>query len=300
MPHQEFERHRPRLFALAYRMLGTRAEAEDVVQDVYLRWHEADHAALASAEAWLVTVATRAAIDRLRAAQRERAHYVGPWLAEPIALDALPHPRPGPAQQYEFAQDVSLAFLAVLERLGPEERAAFLLHEVFDCNYQDIAAMLGKSAAACRQMVHRARDRVRAERPRFTVSPERHRALLARFAAAAQLGEMDALRALFAEDAALVSDGGGKAVAALRPLLGAARVARLYHVLARQRRHQDERYEIVEFNGEAGLLHYLDGVLVTAYAIVGDGEHIHTLFALRNPDKLAGLREISGGLSQGG
>ncbi|GAA5786836.1 RNA polymerase subunit sigma-24 [Chitiniphilus shinanonensis] len=298
MPHRQFETHRPRLFALAYRMLGTRAEAEDVVQDVYLRWHDAAPAALDSAEAWLVTVTTRAAIDRLRAAQRERAHYVGPWLAEPIALDALPGSQPGPDQQYEFAQDVSVAFLAVLERLGVEERAAFLLHEVFDNDYREIAAMLGKSEAACRQMVHRARERVRAGRPRFAITPEHHRALLARFAEAARGGGLDTLRALFADDAVLVSDGGGKAVAALRPLQGAARIARLYHVLARQRSQMREAFRIVEFNGEPGLLHWLNGQLVTAYSVVGDGERIHALYAIRNPEKLAGLIGIDGALSQ--
>ncbi|UXY13921.1 RNA polymerase sigma-70 factor [Chitiniphilus purpureus] len=280
-----FEQQRPRLFSLAYRMLGMRAEAEDVVQDAYLRWHKADTAALVSAEAWLVTVTTRLAIDRLRTVQRQRDAYPGPWLPEPLA--------PSPESRHEFVGEVSLAFLAVLERLGPHERAAFLLHEVFDAGYPQIAAMLDRSEAACRQMVHRARERVRAARPRFQVSPEDHRTLLARFARAAQSGDLAELTALFADEAVLVSDGGGKAVAAIRPLVGAARLARLFHVLARQRRDKDGTFVFADINGEAGLLYYADGVLATVYTLVGEAGRIVQLYALRNPDKLAGLGCVS-------
>lgn len=281
-----FNTHRPRLWGLAYRMLGIRADADDVLQEAWLRWREVDGATLASSEAWLVTVTTRLAIDRLRVQKREREQYPGPWLPEPVTEFAAP-----PEAAYEFVHDVSLAFLAVLERLSPQERAAYLLYEVFDTGYDEIAAMLDKSAAACRQIVHRARERIQAAKPRFAVSQDQHRALLARFAAAAQSGTAEQLLAVFADEAMLVSDGGGKAVAARRPLHGAERLMRLFQVLARQRDGQQQRFMIASFNGEPGLLHYLDGVLVTAYAVVGDGERIHALYAVRNPDKLAALSQ---------
>lgn len=202
-----FDRHRPRLKGIAYRMLGSVAEAEDVVQDAWLRWNEAAHDALDSAEAWLVTVTTRIAIDRLRAVQAQRTHYVGTWLPEPVVSD-------GPATPEQLlgrAEDISIAFLTVLERLAPEARAAFLLREVFDVDYDEIAQTLGKSEAACRQLVHRAKAQVREDgRPKQAVSREIHLRLLGGFAEAAQRGDLHALKALLAEDVAIVSDGGGK------------------------------------------------------------------------------------------
>ena len=151
-----FQTHRPRLMALAYRLLGSRTDAEDVVQDAWLRWSGADPAAVRDAEAWLVTTTTRLGLDRLRAAKRERVHYVGPWLAEPLAVTLEPDPAPGPAQLHALADDVSVAFLTLLEQLGPEERAAFLLKEAFDHDYREIAELIGHSEANCRQLVHRA------------------------------------------------------------------------------------------------------------------------------------------------
>ena len=174
---------RPRLFGIAYRMLGTRADADDVLQDAWLRWHRTDTATLQSAEAWLVTVVTRLAIDRLRAVKVERQAYVGWWLPEPLVDAADTHT---PEAAAELASDVSVAFLWVLERLAPEERAAYLLREVFDHDYADIAALLDKSEAACRQLVHRAGERVRRERPRFDVPRQAHRRLLERFVHAAR------------------------------------------------------------------------------------------------------------------
>lgn len=185
---------RARLFSAAYRMLGTRADAEDVVQDAWLRWQAADHASLQSAEAWLVTVTTRLALDRLRERKAERESYTGWWLPEPLV--ELEENTPETAA--ELASDVSLALLWTLERLGAEERAALLLRQVFDQDYGDIAAMLGKSEASCRQLVHRAQEKVRDERPRFQASPEAHRALLAAFIQAASKGDRDAMAALLA------------------------------------------------------------------------------------------------------
>jgi RNA polymerase sigma factor (sigma-70 family) len=177
-----FDALRPRLFAIAYRMLGTRADAEDVLQDAWLRWHQTDPTALQSAEAWLVTVVTRLSIDRLRAAKTEREAYIGWWLPEPLVeLDERT-----PEAAAELAGDLSVALLWVLERLSPEERAAFLLRQVFDHDYAEIAGLLGKTEAACRQMVHRAADRVQQERPRFDVSQDAHRSLLQKFMAASK------------------------------------------------------------------------------------------------------------------
>ncbi|HSN33089.1 MAG TPA: sigma-70 family RNA polymerase sigma factor, partial [Ideonella sp.] len=212
-----FAAARPRLFAIAYRMLGTRADAEDVLQDAWLRWHRADRASLQSAEAWLVTVVTRLAIDRLRAAKAEREAYVGWWLPEPLVE---PVDERTPEAAAELAGELSVALLWVLERLGPEERAAFLLRQVFDHDYAEIAALLDRSEAACRQMVHRASERVQQERPRFEVPPAAHRQLVERFMHAARSGERQALKALLADDVAVVGDGGGKVPSFMKILRG--------------------------------------------------------------------------------
>ncbi len=278
---------RPRLFAIAYRMLGARADAEDVLQDAWLRWHRTDAATLQSAEAWLVTVVTRLSIDRLRAAKTEREAYVGWWLPEPLVETG----ERGPEALAEFAGELSIAFLWVLERLAPEERAAFLLRQVFDHDYDEIAALLGKTEAACRQMVHRASQRVQQERPRFEVSEDAHRRLLEKFVQAARSGERDAMQALLAEDVELVSDGGGKVPSFGKVLRGAHRIANLYFVLWRRLAPQIV-YRIAQVNGEPGLLRYVDGQLESAQAVVTDGERIVAIYAVRNPDKLAGIPQI--------
>jgi RNA polymerase sigma-70 factor (ECF subfamily) len=186
------------------------------LQDAYLRWHEADTTSIRSPVAFLVTITTRLCLDRLRDLKQERAQYVGPWLPEPIVDEHIPSPE----KQREFADEVSVAFLAVLERLGPEERAAFLLHEVFDYDYPEVAQILGKSEPACRQMVHRARARVREARPRFAVTAESRERLLEKFLAAAGAGDRKAVMALLAEEVEYTADGGGKVVAALKVLRG--------------------------------------------------------------------------------
>ena len=281
-----FQSLRPRLFGIAYRMLGIRADAEDVLQDAWLRWQAADHATLQSGEAWLVTVVTRLAIDRLRAAKAEREAYTGWWLPEPLVeVDERT-----PESAAELASDLSVAFLHMLERLAPEERAAFLLRQVFDYDYGEIAAMLDKSEAAVRQTVHRAAERVRAERPRFTVPPETHRALLERFVHAAHSGQRDAIRALFADSVQAIGDGGGKVPSVAGGLHGGDRVTNLYwaHALKLKDRL---RYRIATINGEPGLLRYIDGQLESAMAIETDGERILTLYSIRNPDKLARIAD---------
>jgi len=284
-PTDRFLTHRKRLFGIAYRMLGTRADAEDILQDVFLRWHEADTAALRSEEAWLVTVTTRLCIDRLRAAKVEREAYIGPWLPEPL-LEPIDHR--SPERELERVGDISIAFLTLLEQLGSEERAAFILHDVFDTDYAEIAAMLDKQEAACRQMVARARKRLKADQPRFAVSREAHTSLLSRFVAATRSGDVGALKALFSEDAWLVADGGGKVAAVLNTLHGPARIASLFYAIAR-RNGDHIRYEITDINGEPCLLRYLDDQLDTVYAFVTDGESIHQIYSVRNPDKLVAL-----------
>lgn len=276
-----FEQHRPRLYGVAYRMLGMRAEAEDVLQDAYLRWKDVNVAALQSTEAWLTTTVTRLCIDRLRRLKTEREAYFGPWLPEPLADEDLRTPE----LAAELSDDVSLAFLALLEALSPEERAAFVLHDVLDDDYVDIAEALGKTEAACRQLVHRARERVTARRRRFQVDDETRRRMLERFVAIVNRGDRKEIVALFASDAVLTSDGGGKATAVHRPLLGAERISWLYYVIARRARsHVVSR--IVPINGELGIAQYWNGKLISLISIETDGEHIHSLLTIRNPDKL--------------
>ncbi|MBK6006295.1 RNA polymerase sigma-70 factor [Ramlibacter ginsenosidimutans] len=280
--HDGFEALRPRLFGIAYRMLGLRADAEDVVQDAWLRWRDTDPASLQSAEAWLVTVVTRLAIDRLRAAKLEREHYVGEWLAEPlVALDEH-----SPERIAERADELSLALLHVLERLGPEERAAYLLRQAFDYEYAEIAAILGKTEPAIRQSVHRATERVRLERPRFEVSRDMHVQLLQRFVAAASSGDRAAIRALVADNVATIGDGGGKVPSVRGGMHGGERVTNLFwaHYL---RLGPRIAWRIADINGAPGLLRFIDGQLESAQQVETDGERIVAIYSVRNPDKLA-------------
>jgi RNA polymerase sigma-70 factor (ECF subfamily) len=275
---------RPRLFSIAYRMLGTRADADDVVQDAWLRWHAADQAQLLSAEAWLVTVTTRLSIDRLRSRKSEREAYVGWWLPEPLVeLDERT-----PETAAELASDVSVAFLWMLERLSPDERAAFLLRQVFEHDYKDIAAMLGKNEAACRQLVHRAQGRVQHEQPRFDVPRDTHRELLATFMQAASTGDRAAMKALLSDQVQLVSDGGGKVTSFHRILHGAGRVAGVYWSLEHHFPGQVS-YRAATINGEPGLLRYVDGRIESAQAFIVDAGRIVAVFIMRNPDKLNAL-----------
>ncbi|PBI83824.1 ECF RNA polymerase sigma factor SigJ [Variovorax boronicumulans] len=286
-PTLTFDSHRRRLQGIAYRMLGSVAEAEEVVQDAWLRWHEADKASFDSAEAWLVTVVTRLSIDRLRSAKVQREHYIGPWMPEPT-LTASPDT---PEETLERADNISVAFLAVLERLAPEARAAFLMREVFDADYDEIAQTLGKSEAACRQLVHRAKAQVQEARPRFQVSRETHQRLLRAFADAAARGSMQDLKALMAEDVELIGDGGGKVQTFSKIPRGSQRLAQLYFSLWR-RMGAGVHMELVELNGEPGMLRFLDGELESAQTFEIEGERIVRIRAQRNPDKLARIAQL--------
>lgn len=270
---------------IAYRMLGSVAEAEEVVQDAWLRWHEAAKDALQSAEAWLVSVVTRLSIDRLRAAKVRREHYIGTWLPEPLITDTAASPE----QLLERADNLSVAFLALMERLSPEARAAFLLREVFEAEYDEVARVLGKSEAACRQLVHRARTQLRDDRPRFEVDRRRHEQLLRSFAEAAMKGDMKGLKSLLAEDVELVGDGGGKVPSFGKVLRGRDRLAHLYYAVTR-RAAGSLRIVVAEVNGRLGLVRYLDGELESVQSFETDGERIVRIHSQRNPDKLAHIQ----------
>lgn len=276
-----FDSHRPRLYAIAYRMLGEVAEAEDVVQDAWLRWHGADRGAIENPEAWLVTVTTRLSIDRLRLAKAERAHYVGVWLPEPM-LTAAPST---PEQLHELADDVSVAFLFMLERLSPDARAAFLMRDVFDADYEDIAQTLDKSQAAVRQLVRRARQQLRQGTPREAVPRATLQRLLQAFADAMQRSDFHGLHALLSDDAELIGDGGGK-VGSFASLVGGKRLAQLFY--AGKRRFRDAlRTEVVLVNGQWALLRFIDGQLESVQSYETDGERLTRVLVQRNPDKLA-------------
>ncbi len=278
----EFERHRPRLFGIAYRMLGSRSDAEDVLQDAYLRWHRGASEELRSPEAWLVTTVTRLCIDRLRAARTQREKYVGPWLPEPLIGDAAP----AADVRAELASSLSIAFLVLLEQLQPDERAAFLLHEVFDTDYTEIAEILGKSAVACRQIVSRARRRVRGRRPRAQVTDVARRSVLERFANAIQSQDKEALLQLVAEQASWTSDGGGRARAALKAIRGRERVVRF--ALGVLGRNADKfAFEMTAVNGEPALALHAGGSLFSVITVRTDGIRILDVYTVLNPDKLA-------------
>lgn len=283
---ERFQALRGRLFGLAYRMVGSRADAEDLVQDTYVRWHQADHGRIESAEAWLVTTTTRLALDRLRRLKTERDAYVGPWLPQPI-VGSLSAPAPAPDQHLDLADDLSMAFLTLLERLAPEERAAFLLHDVFEVDYRAIASVIGRSEAACRQVVHRARERVRGERKRFETTEATKAALLQRFLTAVEARDEQALLALFAPDASWTADSGGKTPAAPRPILGAERIARLVVGLREKFWQPRRHFQIAVVNGETALCLLDDEHLVATISIATDGERIQAVYTVLNPDKLS-------------
>ena len=280
-----FEANRGKLWRIAYRMLGSRDDAEDMVQEAYLRWHRAAREDVRSPQAWLVTTVTRLSIDRLRQLRTERELYTGPWLPEPLVTESAP-PADRPT---ELASDLSVALLAVLERLAPEERAAFLLREVFETGYGDIAVILGKSEAACRQIVSRAAKRVRAGRPRVAVNPAATRRLLQTFGAAVRAQDKQTLLALFAEEATWTSDGGGKAKAALKVIHGAGQITRFVTGVFRNAADRVE-FRNVTVNEEPGLATLVDGRLLAVMSIRTDGQRILDAYIILNPEKLRDVR----------
>ncbi len=282
-----FEPHRAHLVGLAYRMLGSRSEAEDIVQDAYLRWHRADRDAVAEPRGYLTTVVTRLCLDHLKSARVRRESYVGPWLPEPVLdADAL-----SPERATEIAEDLTIALLMTLERLSPLERAAFLLHDVFDVDFADVAATLERSPAACRQPAARARSQVQRERPRFDATPEQAERLVRAFKTASEQADVAGLMQVLAEDVVLYNDGGGRRAAAINPIYGRDRFLRF----AAGIRNKDPsvnhlRYEMAQVNGRPGLLvHEVDGGHFAIGFDCADGK-IVAVYTMLNPDKLTHLR----------
>jgi RNA polymerase sigma-70 factor, ECF subfamily len=277
--------HRGRLLGLAYRMLGSRSDAEDVVQDAYLRFAGARD--VHNPEAFLVTVVTRLSLDRLKSARAQREIYVGPWLPEPVCdAEGL-----SPDAATELADDLSFALLLALDRLSPLERAAFLLHDVFDIQFSEVARMIGRTEAACRQLATRARRAVRDARPAPSATPDGHARLLSAFSEAVASGDVSRLAGLLREDAVAMTDGGGRKSAALNPIFGADKVARFFIGVAGKNSGRDIRIEPTIINGTVGALLYMDGEIDHSLSLTIDGDRIAAIYVVRNPDK---LRHIAG------
>ncbi|KQV48337.1 RNA polymerase subunit sigma [Pelomonas sp. Root1217] len=287
--------HARRLRALAYRMLGSRAEAEDIVQEAWLRWAEVDVATVQHEGAFLSRLVTNLCLDKLRSAAVQREHYVGVWLPEPMLEDeALFGWTPGPEKQAEFAQDVSIAFMLALERLSPLERAAFLLHDVFDLDYDEIARHLDRNEASCRQLISRARKNIKADYARREVAKEEADRLVTAFMDAVRSQDVSALAQLLSEDAVLMADGGGKVSAVPKPLHGGAVIARTFIGFAQMSTSQGWRLVPTTVNGLPGLLIVDDsagGRLVQTIALAPAAEpgQVGAVYIQRNPDKLAAI-----------
>ena len=284
-----FEANRELLFAVAYRMLGTVADAEDAVQDAWLRWSAASRSDLTRPRAYLVRIITHVALNRLRAARARREAYIGPWLPEPL----LTTTGPDTAERAELAESVSLAMLVVLESLTPDERAVFVLHEVFGFALTEIATAIGRTDTSVRQLMHRAREHVQARRPRFDVDAGQQREVTRRFLAAAAGGDIDELMLVLAPDVTLITDGGGKARAALRPITGAAKVARFLAAISARPYLgidvSDMTVDLAEINGSLGTLITAGGKPITAVTTVVAGGRITAIQLVANPDKLRGI-----------
>jgi RNA polymerase sigma-70 factor (ECF subfamily) len=281
-----FEPLRGTLIGLAYRMLGSRAEAEDIVQDAYLRWHATDRSEVREPRAFLSKAVTRLCLDHLKSARVQREDYVGPWLPEPVLDDgALSAEGAG-----EYANDLSVALLLTLERLSPLERAAFLLHDVFDLSFEQVGEALGREAAACRQLASRARSHVREEKPRFSPSREEEARVFAAFVTAAGSGDIAALSRVLAQDAVFYSDGGGKVKAALKPIRGPELIARFLVGILAKYGTPDMRVRAARVNGMPGLVLYGPEGAFQTFSLEIRGGLIVRLYTVRNPDKLRHLQ----------
>ena len=283
-PLEPFDRHRRLLFTVAYQMLGSVADAEDVVQDAWLRWSSADRSDVEDGRAYLVTITSRLALDRLGSARARREAYVGPWLPEPLLTDG------GPEDAAELGEQVSLALLVVLETLSPVERAVFVLREVFGLPVAEVAAALDRSEAAVRQLAHRAREHVEARRPRFDADRRAQREVTERFLAAAIGGDVQSLLAAMSPGVVLVSDGGGKVKAARRPIEGADKVARFLAAIGPLGAELPGlRVEVADVNGAPAVVARTDeGPFMTLQLVLVDGL-VQQVFYVGNPDKLRGI-----------
>lgn len=276
----QFQQLRPLLFSLAYRMLGTRSDAEDIVQESYLRWQSATAEEIRSPKSYLTTVVARLSLDALKAAHRKREVYVGPWLPEPLVT-------PDASASIEMAESLSIAFLHVLESLSPAERTAFLLHDVFDAGYEEVAATLATTETNSRQLVSRARNRLRERRPRFIVDRDRQEAVLHRFLSACTSGDTHELASVLKDDVVVYSDGGGKARAALNPIYGVDKTIRFILGLLRKATPELASGHFASINGEPGFVFTLEGKTVSVLTLdIDEDERIRSVYFVVNPDKL--------------
>ena len=280
-----FEEQRQRLFGIAYRMLGAVTDAQDMVQECYLRWHQAKDEVIRSPQAWLTTVITRLCLSHLQLARVKREAYVGPWLPEPLVDEQAADP----ASSSMLADSLSLAFLVLLETLSPPERAVFILREGFECDFADIARIVEKSEENCRQILARARKRIDEGRPRYDVSRAEAEKLVGPFLAALRDGDLEAMLARMAENVVLVADAGGRPGALLKPLEGAGHVARAMLHAARKQGVTQSDFRLATVNGLPGLVRY-QGTLAQAVLALGIvGGRIASVFIISNPDKLRHL-----------
>jgi RNA polymerase sigma-70 factor, ECF subfamily len=281
-----FSADRPLLFSIAYRMLGSASDAEDVLQDAWLRYRGADQSTVRSPKAFATTIVTRLCLDRLKSARAKREEYIGPWLPEPVLTSEA-----GPDAMLQRAESVTLAFLVLLEKLSPEERAVFLLKDIFDYDHAEIGEMLGVSAEHSRQLLHRAKTHLAAGRPRLTGTAASRRAAAERFAQAFSSGDASQLTALLAKDVRMWTDGGGKASAARRPLVGRDEVVNLFAGIYRAAQTAgllpDVTMRIEDVNSEPALILRLGGRLESIFVLEVAGDVISGIRAIRNPDKLA-------------
>ncbi len=284
MNDNPFARHRSLLFTVAYEMLGSAADAEDVVQETWLRWANVDQTVVRDPRAYLVRIVTRQALNRLRSLARRREDYVGEWLPEPLLTS------PDVAADVELAESVSIAMLTVLETLGPAERAVFVLHEVFEMPYEEVAEAVDKSPAAVRQIAHRAREHVAARRPRMQVTQTQQQEVVDRFLAAVRSGDLQGLLDVLAPDVVVVADGGGVAAAARRPIVGARPAA---NFLVRAAGLADFEVSAVWLNGSPAARIDIAGALDTAVSLAVDNGRITRIYAVRNPHKLARLDGVA-------
>jgi RNA polymerase sigma-70 factor, ECF subfamily len=284
-----FEAHRSLMIAVAYRMLGTMADAEDAIQDAWLRWTAAPRGDVADPKSYLIRLVTNTSLNKLRSVRARREAYVGPWLPEPLFTQA----GPDAAERVELAESVSVAMLVVLETLAPEERAVFVLREVFGFSHAEVAAALGRSSDSVRQIAHRAREHVHARRPRFDVDAGQQRQVTQQFLAAAAGGDLDGLMTVLAPDVTLVTDGGGKAQAARRPVTGAEKVAKFILTASKRpymgARLEDMEFAVAEINGMPGVVIWAAGRALAAFTtVIADGK-IAAIQGVANPDKLRAL-----------
>lgn len=285
---KQFDTHRPLLFSIAYRMLGSAMEAEDMVQETFIRWQQVPETQVKSTKAYLSSIITRLCIDQLRSARVQREQYFGPWLPEPLLTQQALQSD----QNMALAESLSMAFLVLLERLNPTERAVFLLREVFDYEYSEIASIVNKSETNCRQLVRRARQHVNKRKPRFDTSPEKQQQLLVQFMETCVNGDMPGLVNILADDIAMWPDGGGKAVSATRPIFGADKVAQFMLGVTKMR-PANFVPQLAWINGQPGIIGYEDGQPTVALIFTITNHHIQAIHSIRNPDKLKNIPPLT-------